>query len=144
MDELGIAAEIDKRMPLTRRAKTTHGQRAMAMIFNGLGFMDDRLYMFPKFLENKPVARLFDQELCAQDFNDDALGRFLDAVNAYGENKLFSEIALPIALKYQLLAKSVHFDTTIPIAPSGTMGVNENYYACVYKLTCVFVSVQTY
>ena len=47
----------------------------MAMILNGLGFIDDRLYMFPKFLENKPVARLFGADLHAADFNDDALGR---------------------------------------------------------------------
>jgi transposase len=112
MDKLGMVSEIDKHLPMTQGAKTTHGQRAMAMILNGLGFMDDRLYLFPKFLENKPVARLFGQDLNANDFNDDALGRFLDAVHAYGENKLFSEIAFPIALKYKLLSKSAHFDTT--------------------------------
>ncbi len=112
MDKLGIVKEIDKHLPMTQGAKTTHGQRAMAMILNGLGFMDDRLYLFPKFLENKPVARLFGQDLNANDFNDDALGRFLDAVHAYGENKLFSEIAFPMALKYKLLSKSAHFDTT--------------------------------
>jgi len=112
IDKLGIVGEIDKHLPMTQGAKTTHGQRAMAMILNGLGFMDDRLYLFPKFLENKPVARLFGQDLNAHDFNDDALGRFLDAVHAYGENKLFSEVAFPIALKYKLLSKSAHFDTT--------------------------------
>ena len=112
IDKLGIVEAIDKHLPMTKSAKTTHGQRAMAMILNGLGFMDDRLYLFPKFLENKPVARLFGEELCAADFNDDALGRFLDAVHEYGENKLFSEIAFPIALKHQLLSKSAHFDTT--------------------------------
>jgi len=112
MDKLGIAKEIDKRMPMTQAAKTSYGQRAMALILNGLGFMDDRLYMFPKFLENKPVARLFGGAVTAADFNDDALGRFLDAVHAYGENKLFSELAFPIALKYNLLSKSTHLDTT--------------------------------
>ena len=112
VDKLGIVKEIDKRLPMTKSAKTTYGQRAMAMILNGLGFMDDRLYLFPKFLDNKPVARLFGKELCANDFNDDALGRFLDAVHEYGENKLFSEIAVPIALKHNLLSKSAHFDTT--------------------------------
>lgn len=112
IDKLGLVNELDKHLPMTKSAKTTHGQRAMAMILNGLGFMDDRLYLFPKFLENKPVARLFGQELTAQDFNDDALGRFLDAVHEYGENKLFSEVAFPIALKYKLLSKSAHFDTT--------------------------------
>jgi hypothetical protein len=29
------------------------GQGVAAMIFNGLGFIDDRLYMFPEFLEDK-------------------------------------------------------------------------------------------
>ena len=78
IDKLGIVKKIDQRLPMTKGAKTTYGQRAMAMILNGLGFMDDRLYLFPKFLENKPVARLFSKNLCATDFNDDALGRFLD------------------------------------------------------------------
>jgi transposase len=112
IEQLEIVKQIDKQLPMTQAAKTTHGERAMAMILNGLGFMDDRLYLFPKFLSNKPVSRLFGKELSATDFNDDALGRFLDAVHAYGENKLFSEIAFPIALKHQLLSKSAHFDTT--------------------------------
>lgn len=112
VDKLGIAKQIDKLLPMTNRAKTTMGQRASAMILNGLGFIDDRLYMFPKFLENKPVAKLFGADLKASDFNDDALGRFLDEVHAYGETKLYSEIALPIALRHKLLNKSVHFDTT--------------------------------
>ena len=112
IDKLGIVKEIDRRLTMTKGAKTTHGQRAMAMILNGLGFMDDRLYLFPKFLENKPVTRLFGQDLCANDFNDDALGRFLDEVHEYGENKLFSEIAVPMALKHNLLSRSAHFDTT--------------------------------
>ena len=45
------------------------------MILNGLGFMDDRLYMFKNFLENKPVDRLFGKGVKASYFNDDALAR---------------------------------------------------------------------
>ena len=112
IDKLGISKQIDKLMPMTGGARTTNGQRATAMILNGLGFMDDRLYLFPKFLENKPVTKLLGAGLSYKDFNDDALGRFLDRVHEYGETKLYSEIALPIALKHNLLQKSVHFDTT--------------------------------
>jgi transposase len=112
IDKLGIINQIDKKLPLGKTAKTSMGQRAAAMIMNGLGFIDDRLYLFPKFLENKPVSRLFGCGVSASDFNDDALGRFLDAVHEYGETKLYSEIALPIGLKYNLLRKSAHFDTT--------------------------------
>ena len=112
IDKLGIGKQIDRLLPLTNGAKTTMGQRATALILNGLGFMDDRLYMFPKFLENKPVGRLFGGEVCAADFNDDSLGRLLDSIHAYGVTKLYSEIALPIALKHKLLTKRAHFDTT--------------------------------
>jgi hypothetical protein len=41
--------------------------------------MDNRLYLFSKFLENKPVAKLLGSDLSATDFNDDTLGRCLDA-----------------------------------------------------------------
>ncbi len=52
---------MDKYLPVSSKhgSKVTMGQRVAAMILNGLGFIDDRLYMFPEFLENKPVDRLF-------------------------------------------------------------------------------------
>ena len=61
--------------------------------------MNTRLYMFPEFLDNKPVDRLLGDGLIAEDFNDDALGRALDAIHEYGTNQLFSEIACPIAIE---------------------------------------------
>ncbi len=82
IDKLGISKEIDARLPLSYRSKTTHGQRVSAMILNGLGFMDDRLYLFPKFLANKPVAKLLGGKVTAADFNDASLGRCLDAIHA--------------------------------------------------------------
>jgi hypothetical protein len=33
-------------------------QRVLAMILNGLGFTNDRLYLVPRFFQNKPVDRL--------------------------------------------------------------------------------------
>ena len=67
------------------------GERVAAMILNGLGFIDTRLYMFPEFLENLPVNRLFGREIDANFFNDDALGRCLDEIATYGSTKLFTE-----------------------------------------------------
>jgi transposase len=61
-----------------------------AMILNGLGFIDDRLYLFPQFLANKRVDKLLGAKLCAADFNDDVLGRGLDALYGYGITQLFS------------------------------------------------------
>lgn len=112
--KLGLVEKIDQRIPISKAkgAKVTIGQRVAAMILNGLGFIDDRLYMFPQFLKNKPVDRLFDTDLCAEDFNDDALGRGLDLIYAYGVTKLFSDIAFEIGDEHQLLGSNAHFDTS--------------------------------
>ncbi|ROT47743.1 DUF4277 domain-containing protein [Candidatus Cardinium hertigii] len=112
IDQLGIAHAIDKRLPLTKGSKTTHSQRVIAMILNGLGFIDHRLYLFPKFIENKPISKLFGNQVKADDFNDDALGRCLDAIHDYGETKFFSEIALTIALQL-FICSYIYANTSI-------------------------------
>ena len=49
--DIGLISKIDERIPVSKEkgAKLTIGQRVAAMILNGLGFMDDRLYVFPGF-----------------------------------------------------------------------------------------------
>ncbi len=114
IDKLGLVPMIDKLIPVSKDkgAKTTMGQRVSAMIMNGLGFIDDRLYMFPKFLSNKPVEKLIGAGVSAEDFNDDALGRCLDNIYAYGTTKMFSELALPIGLRHNVITRKSHIDTT--------------------------------
>ena len=124
LDHLGIVAsvisrlklieKIDSRIPVSKEkgAKTTMGQRVAAMILNGLGFTDDRLYLFPEFLKNKPIDRLLGDGLSASDFNDDATGRCLDEITAYGTTPFFTEIAFEVGLAESLLDSSAHFDTT--------------------------------
>ncbi len=111
IEKISLVEKIDSRLPLAN-AKTTMGQRIAAMIFNGLGFIDDRLYMFPEFLSNKPVDRLFKGNVQAENFNDDALGRCLDTIHAYGVTKLFSEIAFEIGIEQKLLGRTFNIDTT--------------------------------
>jgi transposase len=111
IEKIGLIKKIDQRLPLAK-PKTTMGQRVAAMIFNGLGFVDDRLYMFPEFLHNKPVDRLFDGDVKAENFNDDALGRCLDSIYAYGTTKLFSEVAFEIGIEQGLLGRTFNIDTT--------------------------------
>ncbi len=114
IQDLDIIPFIDKRLPLRQESgvKVSMGERIAAMILNGLGFIDTRLYLFPEFLEKKPVSRLFGKALKSCYFNDDALGRCLDDVAAYGTTKLFTELSFSIGIKKKLLGKSVHFDTT--------------------------------
>lgn len=110
----GLIEKIDARIPVNpaKGAKLTVGQRVAAMILNGLGFTNDRLYMFPAFLEDKPICRLLGEGITAEDFNDDSMGRALDSVYGYGATPLFSELAFEIGIQERLLGKSAHFDTT--------------------------------
>ena len=112
--KLGLLEKIDERLPLdaNKGAKITMGERTASMILNGTGFVDDRLYMFPEFLANTPVDRFFRPGVEACHFNDDALGRCLDAIYEYGVSKLFSELAFEIGTEFKLLGKTARFDTT--------------------------------
>lgn len=114
IDSLKIIDLIDNRLPVSEvyGAKVSHGERVAAMIMNGLGFIDNRLYLFPKFLSDKPLDRLFNRHVEAKWFNDDASGRCLDEIAAYGTTKLFTELSLTIGQARGLLGKSTHIDTT--------------------------------
>ena len=112
--DLKLIEKIDSRLPISKEkgAKVSMGQRVAAMILNGLGFTDDRLYMFPEFLKNKPIEKLLGKGLKASDFNDDASGRCLDSISKYGTTPFFTEIAFEVGLENDLLGKSSHIDTT--------------------------------
>jgi len=110
--DLGIIDKIDQRLPTTDRANVTMGQRVLAMILNGLGFTNDRLYLVPRFFQNKPVEKLIGPGIEAAHLNDDALGRCLDAIANYGTTRLFGELAFEIGSEQGLQGRSSHLDTT--------------------------------
>ena len=114
IDSLNLIELIDSRLPISEAcgAKVSHGERIAAMIMNGLGFTDSRLYLFPEFLSDKPLDRLFNRHVQAEWFNDDASGRCLDAISAYGTTKLFTELSITVGQARGLLGKSAHIDTT--------------------------------
>jgi transposase len=127
IDEVGLIDKVDRILPVSKEngAKVTMGQRVAALIINGFGFINNRLYMFPKFLENKPVTRLFGEGVTYEDFNDDALGRCLDAIYEEGPTKLFSALAFQIGLENDLIGKGLHIDTTT-ISLEGEYGEDED------------------
>lgn len=112
--ELGIIERIDSRLELNEKkgGLVSYGRRVAAMVINGLGFMNSRLYMTPHFFEDKPVAQLLGDELEAEHLNDDSLGRCLDKIADYGVTKLYSELAFEIAKEKNLLSQRVHLDST--------------------------------
>ena len=112
--DLGIVEKLDARLPVLseKGAIVTMGERVLGMILNGLGFTNDRLYMVSDFFRNKAISRLIAPHVRAEHLNDDALGRCLDAIHAYGTTKLFSEVAFEIGLEQNVLGKNAHLDTT--------------------------------
>jgi len=100
-DRLEIASEIDRLLPnLSGLHQVSTGTCVKALILNGLGFSERRLYLTPKFFEDKPIAHLLGENLTASMLNDDRLGRCLDDLYDYGVSKLFSDLA---AHSYDLL-----------------------------------------
>jgi transposase len=109
---MGIVALVNERLPKLRHHKLTHGDIFKAIIINGLGFTQRRLYLFPEFFNNKAVKRLFGEGITAEDLNEDVVGRTLDAIKLYGPEKLFQEIISQIYLYTKLGHHRVHVDTT--------------------------------
>ncbi len=111
-DELDIDEIIDRAIPKTRRHKVEHSVIIKAMLLNGLGFTDQRLYFFPNFFLGLPTESLLGKGIIPSDLNDDALGRTLDAIFEYGPTELFNEIALKVMNKMTTRTHLLHADTT--------------------------------
>ncbi len=111
--DLGIAEKINSKIINNddRRIVTT-GKAVMAMILNGLGFTNRRLYLTHQFFASKPTEVLLDENIQSSDITDYTLGHALDEIAAYGSSKLFSEIGFDIALENNLLGNLNHLDTT--------------------------------
>ena len=112
--DLGLIEKIDARIALdkSKGGIISHGKRVAAMVLNGLGFINSRLYMSQMFFHDKPISAMLGEEVLIEHLNDDCLGRCLDKIAEYGTTKLFSEIAFEVAKEQGLLSKSLHLDTT--------------------------------
>ena len=111
--ELNLAEKINNRIGSSAKDRIVQpGQSVVAMIINGLGFSNKRLYLTPKFFENKPVSLLLGEEIEARHLNDDTLGKALDEIATYGASQLVTEVAFEVASEHQLLSKRAHLDST--------------------------------
>lgn len=95
-DELGVARVVDSCLPKNRLHRVDNGVVLKALILNGLGFVERRLYMFPEYLEDLAIDRLLGNGVSAKDFNDDVIGRFLDSVRSFGSTELFNQIIVEV------------------------------------------------
>src|SRR3990167_11512996 len=123
--DLKIAQRIDSRLPCDSQRKVSPGRAVLAMILNGLGFTNRRLYLTSQFFESKAVERLLGSDLSAKDITDYTLGHALDEIAEYGASKLFAEVAFGIAVDHKLLEDKNHLDTT-SIAVHGAYEINDD------------------
>jgi len=110
--ELGIDKLIDEKLPKKRDHKVPHSICILAMVINGLGFVGQRLYLFPEFFENISVERLFGKNVTREDLNQYAIGETLDRISEYGSTKLFMDIVLHVMNRLPISCHLFHTDTT--------------------------------
>lgn len=111
--EIGISDLIDKHCPSDSPDQIVSTGKALeAMILNGLGFVNKRLYLIPHFFRDKPVELLLGPGFKAEHFNDDRLGRALDTLYETGLTPIFAKLSRRTldVLDYQ--PDRGHLDTT--------------------------------
>jgi transposase len=109
--EIGLAEWLDEQ-DLQSHERVSVGTATVAMILNGLGFSNRRLYLVPQFFATKAVERLLGPGISAEDLNDDCLGRTLDWLYAHDPTTLFAGIALRARRAFGISTRQVHVDTT--------------------------------
>jgi transposase len=109
--EIGLGAYLDA-LAGPSHQQVSVGTATMAMILNGLGFSNRRLYLVSQFFATKPVEHLLGPGITAEMLHDDCLGRTLDWLYAHDPTALFAGIARQARQRFGISARQVHVDTT--------------------------------
>lgn len=112
-DELEIGERIDSciAQDLDQR-EVSVGQAVKAMVLNGLGFVQQSLYLTPRFFKNRPTDRLIGEGVEPEHLNDEALGRALDCLYDYGVTELFRDLSAHAAARLGLTPRFAYLDAT--------------------------------
>jgi transposase len=111
-DKIKLVEIIDSIIPKTNTMQLSVGTRIKAMIINGLGFTGRPLYITEDFYKTKPVTILLGKGVNADQLNDDALGRALDALYKNDAEYVFTRVAAEAIRTYNITIKTTHYDTT--------------------------------
>jgi transposase len=112
-DELSIGDVIDHATQQNPEMRDlTTGEAVNAMVLNGLGLINQALYLVPRFFQTKPTYRLLSPRVTPDQLNDDALGRALDTLYADGVTELYSLLAATAAARLGLTPRVAHLDST--------------------------------
>lgn len=112
-NELGLGIMIDQQIPQDCDKRIISiGDAVKVMVLNGLGFVNQRLYLVPSFFESKPTERLIGWGITPEHLNDDVLGRALDSLADYGVTEMYSIISLEAAKRLGLTSRFAHLDSS--------------------------------
>lgn len=112
-DELGIGELLDQLITQDHgKRHVSIGQAVKAMIINGLGFVNQNLYLVPSFFSDKPVGKLIAPELTSEHLNDDVLGRALDKLYENNVTSLFYQVSCRAVQRLGLKPAFGNLDST--------------------------------
>jgi transposase len=112
-EELDIGDRIDEHIAQDfSQRNVSVGQAVKALVLNGFGFVQQRLYLTPKFFERLPTERLVGEGIRPEHLNEDALGGALDELYEYGVTELFRDLSAHAAEKLGLGSRFAHLDAT--------------------------------
>lgn len=112
IDELQIVDIINQELVIDEQEIVNSGEIVKAIILNGLGFVSQPLYLFPKFFEEKATEHVLGNGILAEYLNDYKIGRVMDKLYNYGLSGLFLLIALSAAKKYNINLDFSHLDSS--------------------------------
>jgi transposase len=112
IDELKIVDIINTELGIDEQEIVNSGEIVKAILLNGLGFVSQPLYLFPKFFEDKATEHLLGNEIKPEHLNDYKIGRVMDKLYNYGLSKIFLLIALAATKKHQINLDFSHLDSS--------------------------------
>lgn len=110
--QIKLAEIINRIIPVDIRKKVTVGDAVVAMVINGIGLTSRPLYLVAEAMKNKPIDILIREGLEAEDFNDDTLGRALDALFEAGLTSIFVQIAHHSLQTYGIKPEDLNLDSS--------------------------------
>ena len=112
-DELDIGDVIDQVTQQNPEMRDlTTGEAVKAMGLNGLELINQALYLVPRFFQHTSTSRLISPRVAPDQLNNDALGRALDTLYAYGVMELYRLMAATAAERLGLTPRLAHRDRT--------------------------------
>ena len=112
-EELGIGEVIDRVVPQEREKRIVSvGQAVKAMVLNGLGFVNQRLYLVPHFFQDNPTERLIGVGIRPEHLNDDVTGRALEALYEQDVTSVYALVSAEAVNRLDLNPQFGHLDTT--------------------------------